>query len=67
MTEEIKIEPLNFNKEKFRLAHLNTREEKHGDESETGQDVKLVGRMGNAVLDKFCPTLRKSFYVSDNS
>lgn len=66
MTEET-MEPLSFHKEKFRIANLNTREEKHGDEPAIGEDIKLVARMGNAVLDKFDPALRHSFYVSDGS
>lgn len=59
------MEPLNFVKEKFELAHLNTRREKHGDEPEIGNDLKLSGRMPNAVLEKFSPQLRPAFYIGD--
>lgn len=58
------IEPLRFVKEKFTVQHMNTRKEHHGEDEEKGEDIKFVGRMANAVLDKFHPDLRAAFYVS---
>jgi ribosomal protein S25 len=52
-------------KESLRLAHINLREEHHGDDKVIAVDLKLEFETSNAVLLKFSPTLRDAFYTQD--
>jgi hypothetical protein len=48
-----------------KIAHLNIREEKHGDKSVTAVDVKVVVTMVNDFLNDLSPGLLQSLYQQD--
>lgn len=54
-----------LNKDLVRIANINTRTEKHGDDDVLALDVKCEARMANAVLSKFSPTLKSCLYTVD--
>lgn len=57
------IEPFSLTKERARFAHLNTREEKHGQKaSKKGVDFKLVFDLNNVYLNRIAPGLQDMFY-----
>lgn len=45
-----------------KLAHLNVRAEKHGDEDQGAADLKIELTASNGILAEFHPVLRSSFY-----
>ena len=59
------MESLQFITEKFTIAHINSRVEKHEDEDVTAFDIKLTSDMPNAVLSKFHPDLKQALYKGD--
>ena len=48
-----------------KVAHLNVREEKHGEESVVAVDVKVAVDVGNDFLDGLALGLRRSLYAAD--
>lgn len=48
-----------------KVAHVNLREEKHGEESVLGCDVKVTADVPNTFLDQLSPTLRSSLYMAE--
>lgn len=48
-----------------KIAHLNVREEKHGEESVVAVDVKVQADVGNDFLDSLSPGLRAALYAPD--
>lgn len=52
-----------------RLAHMNIRSEKHGDETRTAVDLELSLMTSNEALAMFAPSLRAALYkrAADNS
>lgn len=49
-----------------KLAHLNCREERHGDESVAAIDLKFVREAGNSQLSMLHPDLRAALYDTDD-
>jgi hypothetical protein len=45
-----------------KIAHVNLREEKHGEESVTAIDMKLLASLSNDFLSYLSPTLKASLY-----
>lgn len=62
---EAEFEPFSLTKEKFVLASINTRGEKHGDERVPALDLKFTATLSNSILLKIHPGLRDSLYVQD--
>lgn len=52
-----------FTKHLCKFAHINIREEKHGDEPVPGADLKLVANVSNAWLLNLAPGLREALYA----
>jgi hypothetical protein len=50
-----------------KIAHINFREEKHGDESVTAVDVKVTSDMSNDFLSYLSSTLKGSLYGPPDS
>lgn len=50
-----------------KIAHINIREEKHGEESLTAVDVKITSDMSNDFLSYLSPTLKGSLYGPPDS
>lgn len=50
-----------------KVKHINTRNEKHGDDNVLGVDLRLQARMSNDVLSLFSPTLKSSFFHKDEA
>ncbi|CAJ0710604.1 hypothetical protein ACPCHQ_11820 [Ralstonia thomasii] len=50
-----------------KILHINTRNEKHGDEKVLGVDLKLQVKLSNDELAQFSPTLKASFYHKDEA
>lgn len=59
------FEPFSLTRERFLVAHMNVRTEKHGDERKPALDLKFEATMANAVLLKLHPGLRDALYVPD--
>lgn len=59
------FEPFSLTKERFVLASMNTRGEKHGDERVPALDLKFTATLSNSVLLKLHPDLRDALYVRD--
>lgn len=57
--------PLELKKQTAKVAHLNVREEKHGEESVLAVDVKVQADVANDFLDRLSPGLRQSLYAPD--
>lgn len=51
-----------FSKHLVKFSHINIREEKHGDDSVTAADLKLVASVSNAWLLNLDPGLREALY-----
>ena len=49
-----------------KLAHINCREERHGDESVAAIDLKFVSEAGNSQLAMLHPDLRAALYDTDD-
>ncbi|USE79024.1 hypothetical protein NDR89_20520 [Cupriavidus gilardii] len=58
---------LELDTELVKITHINTRNEKHGDEPVLAVDLKLQARLSNDVLSLFSPMLKASFYHKDES
>lgn len=52
-------------KQAAKVAHLNLREEKHGEDPVLACDVKVSADVPNTFLDQISPTLRSSFYMAE--
>lgn len=52
-------------KQQAKVAHVNLREEKHGDDPVLGADVKLVADVSNDFLGQLSGTLKSALYASD--
>lgn len=50
-----------------KVAHLNVREEKHGEDPVVAVDVKVKADLGNEFLDLLSPGLRTALYVKGGS
>lgn len=50
-----------------KIKHINTRNEKHGEDNVLSVDLKLQARVSNDLLAQFSPTLKSSFYYKDES
>jgi hypothetical protein len=55
-----------LNNETVRLANINTRTEKHGDDDVLACDIKLEASLANAVLSKFSDSLKEVLYTKDD-
>ncbi len=51
--------------ETVKIAHCNTRTEKHGDDDTLALDIKCEFTTANGVLSKFSPTLKHALYTTD--
>ncbi|CAG9173216.1 hypothetical protein CURE108131_20830 [Cupriavidus respiraculi] len=58
---------LELDTELVKINHINTRNEKHGDDNVLGVDLKLQARLSNDVLSLFAPSLKFSLYHKDES
>ncbi len=58
---------LELETELVKILHINTRNEKHGDDNVLGVDLKLQARLSNDVLSQFSPTLKAAFYHKDEA
>lgn len=56
---------LRFEKQTAKVAHLNVREEMHGEEPTLAADVKVVADIGNDFLDLLSPGLRSAMYAGE--
>lgn len=59
------IDPFSLTKERFLLAHINVRSEKHGKEREPAFDMNFEASLHNSVLTKLHPELRALLYFAD--
>lgn len=50
-------------KVKGKIAHLNVREEKHGEESVLAVDIKIKADVANSFLDQLSPGLRPALFT----
>jgi hypothetical protein len=50
-----------------KIAHVNLREEKHGEEDVLACDLKIETKMSNTFLSKLQPGLRESLYERGRS
>lgn len=50
-----------------KIAHVNVRNEKHGDEPVLSMDLRLRVLLSNDELAMFSPTLKDSFYFKNDS
>ena len=57
--------PFQLKRQSAKVAHLNVREEKHGEESVVAVDVKVQADVGNELLDSLSPGLREAFYAKE--
>lgn len=57
---------IEFARHPLRIAHINVREETHGDEDVLAVDLKLSFELPNTVLDFLSPTLRTSLFDAAN-
>ena len=48
-----------------KLAHLNVRTEKHGEEDVLAVDVKIISDVPNTFLDQLSPGLRAALYAKE--
>ena len=64
-TADPAFEPFSLNRERFTLANINNRTEKHGDERVPALDLKFSATLSNSILLKLHPGLRDAFYVQD--
>ena len=58
---------LEIEEQLIKIAHVNVRTEKHGDDDVLAVDLKLQARMSNDVLSQLSPSLKSSFYHKDDS
>ncbi|MDW3684867.1 hypothetical protein RA280_24565 [Cupriavidus sp. CV2] len=58
---------LALDQELVKVLHINTRNEKHGDESVLATDLKLQARLSNDVLSLFSSSLKSSLYHKDDA
>lgn len=56
---------LELKKKPCRITHINVREEKHGEESVTAVDIKVVADMPNTFLDELASGLRAALYRAE--
>ena len=47
------------------IAHINLRDERHGDETVSAADLKCKTTLANSWLDQFAPGLLSSLYKPD--
>lgn len=59
------LDPFSLTKERFVLASINTRGEKHGDERVPALYLKFKATLSNSILLKLHPGLRDALYVHD--
>lgn len=55
----------NLKKLKGRVAHLNVREEKHGEDSVLAVDIKIKADVANKFLDELSPGLRSALFARE--
>lgn len=53
-----------LSKQLAKVAHINLREEKHGDDDVLAADIKLTAAVSNAFLDQLAPGLRAALYTT---
>lgn len=58
---------MNIKNQIAKLAHLNVREEKHGEETVLALDIKLTADVPNTFLDVICQGLKASLYKRDDN
>jgi hypothetical protein len=51
-----------FSKQKVTVTHINTREEKHGEDQVLACDISIAADLPNTFLDSLSPGLRASLY-----
>lgn len=54
-------------KQKGKIAHLNVREEKHGDDPVLAVDVKVKADVSNKFLDDLSPGLRSALFAAEGA
>lgn len=59
--------PFALKKQKGKLAHLNVREEKHGDDPVLANDIKIKLDVGNKFLDELSPGLRQALFTAEGA
>lgn len=55
----------NLKKQKGKVAHLNVREEKHGEDPVLAVDVKIKADVANKFLDELSPGLRAALFARE--
>ena len=55
----------NLDNQQAKIAHVNLREEKHGDDDVLACDVKIEAKLSNDFLSQLSPTLKWSLYDRD--
>lgn len=56
-----------LNKTKGKVAHLNVREEKHGDDPVLAVDIKIKADVPNKFLDDLSPGLRPALFAKEGA
>lgn len=59
--------PFAMKKAKGKLAHLNVREEKHGDDPVLANDIKVKMDVANKFLDDLSPGLRAAIFTKEGA
>lgn len=59
--------PFSLKKQASKIAHLNVREENHGDDPVLAVDVKVQADVGNEFLDQLSPGLRAALYQKEGA
>ena len=59
--------PFSLKKQKGKVAHLNVREEKHGEDPVLACDVKIQADISNKFLDELSPGLRSSIFTKEGT
>ena len=59
--------PFQLKKQKGKIAHLNVREEKHGEEPVLALDIKIKADVPNKFLDELSPGLRQALYTAEGA
>lgn len=54
-------------KAKGKVAHLNVREEKHGDDPVLACDIKIKADVANSFLDDLSPGLRQALFTKEGA
>ena len=57
--------PFSLKKQGSKIAHLNVREEKHGEDAVLAMDINISADVSNDFLDQLAPGLRAALYQKE--